>query len=61
MAEKLDLSKQVVDENGRPTAYLEDIISQIVDALGGESSLSVADQITLGQNPALLSQIKANR
>lgn len=61
MPEKLDLSKQVVDSEGRPTAYLEDIISQLVDAVGGENALPVAEQIALGQNPALLAQIKANR
>ncbi len=61
MAEKLDLSKQVVDSQGRPTAYLEDIISQIVDALGGENAPAVEEQILLGQNPAILAQIKASR
>ena len=63
MANKIDMDKKAVDKDGNATAYLEDIISQIVDDLGGESGFSVANQIMLyqAQNFALLAQIKASR
>lgn len=63
MSEKLDLDRHVVDESRKPTPYLEDVISQIVDDLGGENADSVADQIRTLQTElaALRAQIKANR
>ena len=61
MAKKLDMDKRIVTPEGNATAYLEDIVSQIVDDLGGEDAYSVPDQINLAMNFALLAQIKANR
>ena len=62
MSEKLDLDRNVVLEK-KPTPYLEDIISQIVDDIGGENAQSVPDQIELSQvlGFANLARIKANR
>lgn len=63
MANKLDLDKDIVNETKKATPYMEDIISQIVDDLGGESAPTVADQITAMAIPGFvtLAQLKRLR
>lgn len=62
MSEKLDMDKDVVTDK-KPTAYLEDVISQIVDDLGGETARSVSDQVRLSEALTWinLARIKSNR
>lgn len=63
MAEKLDISKTITTSDDKPTAYMEDVISQLVDAVGGEQAESVPDQIAINaiQGFINLAQIKALR
>lgn len=63
MIEKLDMGRKIVNESGQPTAYFEDVISQIVEAIGGEDAESVPDQIRKSnvEVATLRSQVKANR
>lgn len=63
MTEKLDMDKRVVSDANKPTSYLEDVISQLVDSVGGENDFSVPDQIRLAnvQTAIVRAQMKANR
>lgn len=65
MAELLDLNLPIVDENGRPTPYFEDIWYNIIASLGGEGAAPITSVITVEttseQTSFLVAQVKKLR
>jgi len=57
----LDMDQICFDENGRPTAYFEDLWAQLVEDLGGETTNFASEAFELANFPiesaVLLAQV----